>query len=200
MLSCYKGAYVPYRRVGIAAMLIFALVEIISALILNIPENISAQKNSGEDFLPYKNAIQKITIQYPSNWTKTDTENIGGNPIVKFSPPQDGFSKVFIESSRLNFGNISLSKYADQQITRLSHLLLKFQPIEKSPLIIGGQNAEKLVYTFILQNVLFKQMEIWTESDTRLYTINYVAEEPKYQVYLPLADKMIKSFQTKNSN
>ena len=43
-------------------------------------------------------------------------------------------------------------------------------------------------------------MEIWAEHDTRLYTINYVAEEPTYQVYLPLVDKMIKSFQIKNAN
>jgi hypothetical protein len=160
-----------------------------------MPEDIKAQKIENNDFLLYENPIVKIKIQYPFNWTKTENAKAGSYPIIKFSPPEGGFSKLFIETDRLSFDNISLAEYANQQINRLSHLLLDFKHIESSTTIIGTENAEKVVYTFMLQNIPFKKMEIWLIKDSRLYTINYVGEETKYMIYLPIVERMINSFE-----
>jgi eukaryotic-like serine/threonine-protein kinase len=163
--------------------------------ILHIPEYIMAQNIDNNDFLQYEDPSLGIKIEYPFNWTKIDNPATASNPIVSFSPPQEGFSKLFIEVNKLNLGNITLSEYATNQINILGGMLFNFKLDQLSPTTIAGtEHAQMVVYTFMLQNIEFKKMEIWLIKDSRLYTINYLAEEKKYLTYLPIAERMINTF------
>src|SRR5215813_5143987 len=86
-LRCLLAIYVS---------LIFLVFNI---LVLNMPEDLRAAKIRNDNFLQYENPILKIKLLYPLNWTKTDNSNVHSNPIVKFSPPQGEFSKLFIETN-----------------------------------------------------------------------------------------------------
>lgn len=167
---------------------------VFSILILYMPGDVNASKIRNDNFLLYENPILGMKILYPINWTKADNSNLQSNPIVKFSPPQGEFSKLFIETNGLGFNNGSLQKYAHQQIDRLSHILTDFKLIESTPTTVGSEKAEKAVYTFMLQNILFKKMEIWLVKDSKVYTINYLAPETQYANYLPMIERMINSF------
>ena len=153
-----------------------------------------AQNINNNDFLFYENPSLRMKIEYPFDWIKTDNRATASNPIVSFSPPQEGFSKLFIEVSKSSSGNVTLSEYANNQIEKLGSMLLSFRLVESSPTTIDGTQAEMIVYTFMLQNIEFKKMEIWTIKDSRLYTINYIAEENRYSTYLPVVKKMLNTF------
>jgi serine/threonine-protein kinase len=159
-----------------------------------MPVDVKASKIRNDNFLLYKNPILGIKILYPLNWTKTDNSNVQSNPIVKFSPQGD-FSKLFIETNGSRFNNGSLQNYAYQQIDRLSHILTDFKLIESTSTTAGSEKAEKAIYTFMLQNIPFKKMEIWLIKDSRIYTINYLAPEIQYANYLPMIERMINSFE-----
>jgi serine/threonine-protein kinase len=160
-----------------------------------MPVDVKASKIRNDNFLLYESPILGIKILYPLNWTKTDNSNVQSNPIVKFSPPQGDFSKLFIETNGSGFNNGSLRNYAHQQIDRLSHILTDFKLIESTSTTAGSEKAEKAVYTFMLQNILFKKMEIWLVKDSKVYTINYLAPEIQYANYLPMIERMINSFE-----
>jgi len=42
-----------------------------------------------------------------------------------------------------------------------------------------------------------KKMEVWTMKNNKAYSVTYVAEAGKYEQFLPIVDKVIKSLEVK---
>jgi eukaryotic-like serine/threonine-protein kinase len=157
-------------------------------------EEDNSLKNS--HFLLYENPIHKVKIKYPSNWTITDKSNIG-QLSVKFSSADGGhYPSLFLETYDLsnNGNNISLEGYAQNETRRLFDSLLDFNLVEMARIAISDETGEKAEYTFTLNHVPFKKMEIWVMKGDKIYAINYVAEESKFSRYLPVIEKMVGSF------
>jgi hypothetical protein len=144
-------------------------------------------------FLTYENPIYQIKIQYPVDWEKKDQE-LGGNNIVKFVLPQHRFPSLFLQIEDLN-SSMPLDEYSHEQINHLRQLFRDINIIETNTTTLAGNNAYKVVYTFTLEQINYKKMDIWTIKDNKAYIINYLAETGQYSSYLPTIQKMVDSFE-----
>jgi hypothetical protein len=93
----------------------------------------STTQTSGINFLTYLNAPNKITIKYPSTWTKT--ESLGGSsiPVMFNAPTTDSTAAAsgapgaapktsfMIMINKLNPPTLTLDSYTQQQIDGLTH-------------------------------------------------------------------------------
>ena len=144
--------------------------------------------------MTYENPIYQIKIQYPIDWEKKDQE-LGGDNIVKFVLSQQRFPSLFIQIEDLN-PSMRLEEHMHEQIDHLRQLLRDFNIIETNTITLeAGNNAYKVVYTFTLEQINYKKMDIWTLQDDKVYIINYLAETRKYSSYLPTIQKMVDSFE-----
>jgi serine/threonine-protein kinase len=62
---------------------------------------------------------------------------------------------------------------------------------ESKPTTLANLPAHEIVVV----NSVLKTMQVWTLEDGRVFTITYEAEEEDFQNVLPIAQRMIESFQ-----
>jgi hypothetical protein len=149
--------------------------------------------NTMQRYLTYENPIYQIKIQYPADWEKKD-QGLGGDNVVKFVLPQQRFPSLFVQIEDLDSSKL-LQEYTYDKINHLRQLFHDFNIIEQNLTSLAGNNAYKIVYTFTLEQINYKRMDIWTIKDDRVYIINYLVETGEYSKYLPTIQKMVDSFE-----
>ena len=161
-------------------------------------------------FVTYENSNYKFKIQYPSNWEKVEfspgIKESGRNIIVNFISPQETFSDSFreyliIEVQDQPSNAISLDRYISQQLDTYKKSLPRFAVIESNTSTATNTNVDhpshKIVYSYSDSTVGKAEiMEIDMIEGNRLYSLSYHADAAKYSSYLPVIEKMIKSFQS----
>jgi len=162
-------------------------------------------------FITYENSNYRFKIQYPSNWEKVEfspgIKESGRNIIVNFISPQETFSDLFreyliIEAQDHPSNAISLDQYISQQIDTYKKSLPRFAVIESNTSTATNTNtnvdhpSHKIVYSYSDSTVGKAEiMEIDKMEGNRLYSLSYHADAAKYSSYLPVIEKMIKSFE-----
>jgi hypothetical protein len=151
-------------------------------------------------FLTYENSTLGIKIQYPSNWTKQTAR--GGIAFVVLVPTGgNNNSEHFL--AKLNVTgimgfppNVPLKAMADRVIDGYRHFLRNFQIESYANSTLGKINAIKIVYRYTdtKSNSSFMATDIATTKNDRLYVIQYYAQLPRIQSYLPTLQKMVDSF------
>jgi hypothetical protein len=162
------------------------------------------QPQQGEWTL-YQNVTYGVSMLYPSNWTQhniTGGEDDGFIYVSDFSSPEEtdgyfGYVTIAIDSMP---NTTSMESYLNQSINIYSQdpELQDFQLLSST---IGNFTlAGMLAYSFEIaytdlefgpQNLL----EVGRIFDNRAYYIQYYADPPIYQKYLPVVERMIESFQ-----
>jgi hypothetical protein len=159
-------------------------------------------------FVTYENSNYRFKIQYPSNWEKVEfspgIKESGSSIIVNFISPQETFSDLFreyliIEVQDHPSNGISLDQYVSQQIDTYKKSLPRFAVIESNastPTTYVDHPSRKIVYSYS-DSIVGKAevMEIDMIEGNRLYSLSYHADATKYSSYLPVIEKMIKSFE-----
>jgi eukaryotic-like serine/threonine-protein kinase len=161
-------------------------------------------------FVTSENSNYRFKIQYPSNWEKVEfspgIRESGRNIIVNFISPQETFSDLFreyliIEVQDHPSNARSLDQYVSQQIDTYKKSLPRFAVIESNastPTTYTNVDhpSHKLVYSYSDSTVGKAEiMEINMIEGNRLYSLSYHADATKYSSYLPVIEKMIKSFE-----
>ena len=156
-------------------------------------------------FITYENSTWGIKIQYPSSWAKQTTDK--GVTFIVLSNGTNTNSDKNLQQflAKLNITSISgippnapIKALADRIIGSYRQFLHDFQIQSYTNTTLGGNNnnAIKIVYSFTdPKKVNFNATDIATIKSDRLYVIQYYAQSPKYQSYLPLLQKMVDSFQ-----
>jgi hypothetical protein len=173
--------------------------SVITAAIM--PHTLLAQTTPA-NLLTYQNSTFGIKIQYPSNWdnqengTRQDTHT----DLVTFTP-QTMNSNASLDIMVDDFAGspgTTLAQYASDEIGSLKQQYANndFKLIEsKSSIILAGLPAYRIVYTSVDQNTTTKDMEIGAIKGHKVYILTYEAGPNEYDKYLPIALKMIDSFQ-----
>ena len=158
--------------------------------------------------LSYIDPTFKFKISYPSNLTKYGvlnlnihkTTNIGHESLgeVAFGLPKSSGTFLTISFGK-EPGNFLLKDYVVAEINFLSRYM-GFKQVESTPMSLGGNPANRIVYIYdIVKNgsevKQGKSMEIITISDSWPIFVEYRGSLSDYQKYLPLAQKIIDSFQ-----
>ncbi len=141
-------------------------------------------------------------MQYPSSWVKQEngTRQDTQTDLVTFTPPtinSNASLDVTVDDIADSPGT-TLAQYAGDEIGSLKQQYANndFKLIEsKTSIILAGLPAYRIVYTSVDQNTTTKDMEIGTIKGDKAYILTYEAGPNEYDKYLPIALKMIDSFQ-----
>ena len=157
----------------------------------------------------YTNSKYKISIEYPSEWTKNDTDpdpNDDIKFIVQFDSPletlSDDYSEYIqiVKDSRI-FNDVKLEDYLNESISIYNDTRNNFKVIDTSTSkILSGQPAYSLTFTEDIEGVdgeapfKLESYETGTLVNNTAYYITYAGAENQYNRYLPLINKIISSF------
>ena len=162
----------------------------------------SSYAQSSDNFLTYTNNDMKFTIQHPSNWLAVEDEK-SPHETVWF---QDSNGTKFIvqikkvepylDTNTMTLKNSSLQQYAQQNQENVSSLFTDPKLIRQNNVTVGGNAGVKVEY-MIGDFGDFYMSAILTIANGKLYTLGYNEEALKVPESLPLANKMVESFQIK---
>jgi hypothetical protein len=165
----------------------------------------SSSSTATSDILTYQNSSYGIRIQYPANWTKDEGDldpNDDITNIVEFSSPFQSRldsepETLGVSMEELTDQNMTLDEYANLLITDYKETSTNFNLIESDTnnSMLAEMPAYKLVYTDVEDDTNYKTMEIGTIIGDKVYYIEYIAEEEKYDNYLPTIQMMLNSFE-----
>lgn len=176
--------------------------------------SIDGKPIASENFLPYENSIFGIKIKYPDNWSvRTYPYDLTlNNTVVGFYSPSKTASElgnisgvsglfvpyldVFVFSSKNN----TLERIIDEKIKRIQNSTF-FSISQSEPSTLkGNQSAYTLIYsTTVGKEELFKKIQVYTIFGDKVYLITFTSQDALFSDYLPVAKKMIDSFQVKKS-
>ena len=163
---------------------------------------------SNSSLLSYIDPTFNFKIFYPSNLTKYGvlnlniykTTNIGHESLgeVGFGLSKSNSAFLTISFGKES-GNFLLKDYVANETNLLSRYV-GFKQLESTPTSLGGNPAHKIVYVYgIVKNGAEvnqgKIMEIITISRSWPIFVEYKGSLNDYQKYLPVAQKIIDSFQ-----
>ena len=145
-------------------------------------------------FFWYVDDDEGIRILYPSDWRVSDS-NLGPSDVIRFFSPEENAelgqssAAVLIKVSPAN--GMTLDEFAAQLMEGTPGTrVLDIRGTELS----GLQAYERVFYEYGANRTL-KVKSVFTLNDDQLYRINYAADIPKYDDYLPMVDEMLKSFE-----
>jgi hypothetical protein len=173
---------------------------IIIALFIIVFESSSNQVVTQEQFLTYEDITTGISIQFPSNWEKS--ENLDN--FITFRAPPETDTRIYPAALGLKIQELASKSVLLQEVTKVQiSELKKSNPnlafSESTSTTLAGKPAYKVVFTATDNNqVERKAMQIWTIIDNKAILITYKAQPDKYSTYLPTIERMIGSFQAKS--
>jgi hypothetical protein len=119
---------------------------------------------------------------------------------IFLAPPFDSKSR-YRENLNIGIypsGGMSLAEFISQSINYLRQNFKDFKIIESNSTTISFNPAYMIVFKH--KNTLapipfeFKNMQVWTIKDGKVYILSYNADSSKYDYYLPIIKSMIESF------
>jgi len=160
----------------------------------------SSHAQSVNNFVTYTNNDINFTIQHPSNWqVKENTESPDGRVSFELSDrslPIFGVKTEKVEprldSDTMTLKNISLQQLAQQELDEMSSEFRNFDLIRQNKVTVGGNDGWKMEFAGEDSFYLF---EICTIANGKIYILTYQDYALKVPETLPLANKMVESFQ-----
>lgn len=158
--------------------------------------------NKIEDFSSYEQSSLGITVKYPQSWQRQDIDNIFTQELVTFLSPQssdtDNFKEKVILSIKDYSGTLNQSK--DVFTQDINKTLPSAKIIKTTSTTLAYKPAFEIVYTWKdeQQDLNFKNLQIWTLKGNKAYILTYTAKEEDYDKFIPVVEKMIKTFEIEN--
>jgi hypothetical protein len=174
--------------------------------------NISNATSSGYSI--YTNPAVRIRIQYPSNWSVTETayNPAANNTIVGFFAKTKTASELgnisgvsgsfvpYLDIYTFDSKNMSLERIMNATINDLVQDE-NFVIHHSEPAILkGNQSGHMLVYdTTVGDEEFFRKIQIYTIFDSKVYVVTFTSQRDLFSEYQPTVKKMINSFEYLNT-
>jgi hypothetical protein len=163
----------------------------------------SSYAQSSDKFLTYTNNDMNYTIQHPSNWqVKENIESPDGRVSFELSGRSLPIFAVdtekvepHLDTDTLTLKNTSLQKLIQHELDEMtSSEFRNFDLIRQNEVTVGGNSGWKMEFTGKDSLYLF---EICTIANGKIYILTYQDYALKVPETLPLANKIVESFQIK---
>lgn len=152
----------------------------------------------------YENTTYGIKFQFPSNWNKAEILS-GRLIIIEFVSPQNASNssppthvEISIQKGLQN--NTTLEQYTQHTYKALNTSLASISTLNVTklqPTTLSGFPANGRLLNLKLPgaepNIL--EVQVFTVTDNKAYTITYTADATKYFNYLPIFHVVLSSFQ-----
>jgi hypothetical protein len=145
----------------------------------------------------YSNAKLGISVKHPTDWKAAYLKN-----GIQFIKEKNG---VYVEIRKHNLEPplVDLKQYVGDDIKDRSSSRENFKLLNITNTTISGSlPAFKAIYTFVktenqtdfaTEGAINKISRTWTFADGNAYLVAYVADKDNYDLYLPVAEKIIDS-------
>jgi hypothetical protein len=191
------------------AILIFPIFAIMSYSSLIFLQESYAQTNNYNsiNYNTFHDLNHSISIQYPSNWIKNETQN--GQTYLAFDSPETNAKNIYVANVFLNIddqpSSFNLNDYLKNTISSYksdSSSYKKFKVIESgTSFTLGGYPAYKLISTYIEPEtgIKYELIESGIVVGSSVYYLYILVDADQYSTYLPIIYNMINSFQINNA-
>jgi hypothetical protein len=183
--------------------LLFFAISLTMTLLLIIPpiHIVRSEQSQNVNLTRYENKYLGITIDYPSNWTRTEYDQEESSNIISFAPSKQISSMLpffTIQVSNVTTDNKTITEYIYEHIQDLKRNYLDFKLIESTATILASYPAHRIVYTFQMPYLPeeYKTMELWVlnKNKNNLYVIDYTTETSSYTEYVQVIKHIVNSF------
>lgn len=142
----------------------------------------------------YSDAVNKYSIDYPSDWVKSPFQN-----GMAFLSPRDGPSDLFQENVNVLVEDLSQQPMTLEQFTELTKKQVTDNMgtsanLTLQPTTLVGQNAEVAHYNMTYQGRALKIKQYWFVKSKKAYVLSYTAAPEQFARYDSTATQVIKSF------
>jgi len=156
----------------------------------------TSQSNESQS---YSNSKLGVSLKHPTDWKVGSLKN--GIQLIK----EKNGVYVEIRKHNLESPDVQLKQYAGDDIKDRSSSREDFKLLNITETTISGNlPAYKAIYTFLKTEnekdfttggTTNKILRIWTFSQENAYHVAYVADKDNYDLYLPIAEKIIASME-----
>lgn len=177
----------------------FILSIVFAIVVLAVNQTVNAQS---DNFKPYTNKEMKFSIQYPSNWQVEEKEEYPNS--VTFQIPDRAYNASFFMVSvgepepQLDTGTMTLKNNTlEQEVKKgidTDISIFKSKLLKENKVIVGGNTGIK---TELIDHFSGYKFYITTIANGKIYQLSYIENPLKLPETLPLANKMVESFQIK---
>jgi tetratricopeptide (TPR) repeat protein len=159
----------------------------------------------------YQNTGYGIQIQYPSDWSEQESKSSGelinvATFISPTGPDSDPTADISIYLDKLHNPTTTLNNYAhfvalaDYENRPSYFHAFRLLELNTNSSILAGKPAYTIIGTYQDPSFGLQQlMETGTIIGDKAYSVQYIADAPRYADYLPIVQKMISSLVIKNS-
>ena len=150
-------------------------------------------------FQTYSNSVFGITMQYPSNWSRTElSHNNSAFLIVVFRTPSILGSLNILAINHISAKNATLPTLVNAYIDHLRQSGKLLQLLSSTQTNLAGKPATRFVYTTISpQGAKFQLMQEISLIGNKTFFITYGSPTASYPTYLPAIQRMIDSIKIK---
>ena len=155
--------------------------------------------------LIYDNPNLGFTLEYPSDWSKEESLTFVSPPPSSSLPSEDGSNgtmsttnltpESIAVTTEVLVSNITLEEYSESAIGLLESQFPNFTILKSFETTLSGYPAHQIEYTFSLEGVELKNMQIWAIVDNIVYAVTYGGTTEEFDSSLPVFDNLIQSFQ-----
>jgi micrococcal nuclease len=152
----------------------------------------SSESNEAQS---YSNSKLGISLKHPTDWKVGNLKN--GIQLIK----EKNGVYVEIRKHNLDSSDVQLKQYAGDDIKDRSSSREDFKLLNITKTTISGNlPAYKALYTFLktenekdftIEGTTNRILRMWTFAENNAYHVAFVADNDKYDVYLPIAEKII---------
>lgn len=149
-------------------------------------------------FKSYRNEERGVAMQYPESWRAVEGQSADSTQVVMFvSPVETGTDMNINVRAQVSeqAENVTLQALTDMFITSHEQQYPNGIKVEEGEAVLGGLPGRYLVYRASDQGVDAQWVSVWTEKDGIPYIVTYSATQSLYNVYLPLVERMLASFE-----
>jgi hypothetical protein len=167
----------------------------VSSLQSSVPKTMEQNINQ---FVTCELPAYGIKIEYPCDWFKCE-QSLNPPIVIGFRSPKEHPSDTFSESvavALVDAPNMKLEQFTKANIRNLKNKRHDFLIVESVQTVMAGQDAQKIVYDANGKRIMI----VVIMREGKVYEIIYIAEQTKYDNYLPIVQKMIDSFEITNKS
>lgn len=161
----------------------------------------SNDTSEAPDFLVYDNPNLGYTLEYPADWSKEES-------LTFISPPpsadaSDGTTAASTNltpesiavTTEVLLTDITLEAYSESAIGLLESQFPDFTLLNSFETTLSGYPAHQIEYTYTIDGLELKNMQVWTIADNIVYALTYGGTTEEFDSSLPVFESLIESFQ-----
>lgn len=169
----------------------------------NVQNNSMPASTFGSELTNYENSKYNFALQYPSNWTISET-NLQPNQAVTFylTDPSIKRSNLFpatlLISVEATAGTKDIEAYPDEFIKTVFTDPSQFKIIKRTDGVLSGNKAKGLVLYDYTNKRTLMELRIFSIIGNNIYRVGYFSEPAEFSSHLGEISLILKSFKVVN--